>query len=165
MWLCDFELCGMVKRKYPGLIVCCVEIITSILLCPTLWRVGSENPSIVCLNDSEGGSFVETVVLPWFLRELVISSLVDSVQLSKFLFKAFHKESFMLAHIDQTIWGSKCEWRRFSSFLDHIFRLRLLWYLRRLWLCLLLPKEIILSRILLLFLFLEQVVVEKVKLL
>ena len=153
----------MMKRKYPSLIIESEITISSLFLSPILWSKSSEYPATFRLNDSECGSFVETVVIPWFLGELMFSTLVNSVQLSKFLFKALYKESFMLAHIDQTIWRSKCEWRRFSSFLDNIFRLRFLWYLRRLWLCLLLPKEIILSRILLLFLFLEQVVVEKVK--
>jgi hypothetical protein len=161
-WSCDFELCEMVKRKYPGLIVFSVETIISILLCPTLWSVASKYLSIVSLNNGQCGSFVETVLVPWFLRELVLSALVNPVQLCKFLAKALHKECFMLAHVDQTFWGTHWEWWHFHRYLC---RLRLWWLLKRPWLCFLFPQEIVFLGILFLFLFMVQVPAEKIKLL
>ncbi len=115
LWLCDFELCGMVKRKYPCLIVMSPEIIISVLLCPTLWSVTSEYPPIVSLNDSECGSFVETVVMPWLHRVFIDTPLIDSVQSCKFIVKTFHKECFMLVS-NQIFWGSQWKWLHFSLF-------------------------------------------------
>ena len=149
----------MVKRKYPGLIILRPEIIISILLCPTLWSETSKSPSIVSLNNSKCGSFVETVVLPWFLCEFMFSTLVYSFQLCKFLIKALYKECFMLAQVNQTIRGSYWYLCRF------LFRLRIWRLFRWCWLCFLLPQEIIFCLILFLFFLLLQVVVEKVKLL
>jgi hypothetical protein len=143
----------MVNRKYPRLIVFSETIIFPIHLCPALRCEATKYHSTVGLNYSECGSFVDTVVYPWLLCELVLSSFVNPFQLCKFLIKALVNEFFMFAHFYQTIWTSQLKWWVYNFNLM-LLRLRR-WFL--------VPEEIKLSWILFLFLLLLQAYIEMVK--
>ena len=127
----------MVKRKYPSLVIFSSINRFTFYSSPTFGSVSSEYPSIVCLYDTECGSFVDTQIFPWFTSEFMLSTSVDHLQLKQFLIKTFHQKSLVFIHIDQAVKRSNLK----GSLYRHLDDLRLwLDYLRlqpdnlRLWL-------------------------------
>jgi hypothetical protein len=108
--LFNLQLSLMIEWKQPGMIISGINVYhplifpDSILCCE-----GAEYPSIVSLNDCEHGSIDLAVIFPWFLGEVVLGTLINSVQLSKFEVKALIKKLFIVAYIDDAVQWFKNE--------------------------------------------------------
>lgn len=110
----------MVKWKYKGFFIWITIIIFIFsFLSPILRCIASEYPPICWLYYSEGGSFVETQIVPRLPRELVIRSSVDHFKFSKFIIKPMHQQILIFAHIYQAVRSIKFKSRDMSR-LDNL---------------------------------------------